>query len=230
LIATKTFGNGKVLFMGTDGAWRWRKGVEDKYHYRFWGQVVRWMSYQRTMASGESMRIFHSPDRPHEGEMVVVQANVMNRGGEPLQSGVVTLKITSPQGEIETITLRRDDPDAWGVFRGQFRPKLGGDYELAAACSETGDVLETRLHVQGLDREQIGRPARFDVLRDLAMATQGEFVTLDQIDQVLSKSRPKQDVAPIETRMPLWSHPYWAIGILCGLTLFWAGRKGIGLL
>ncbi len=35
LLATRTFGAGKVLFMGSDGAWRWRKGVEDLYHYRF---------------------------------------------------------------------------------------------------------------------------------------------------------------------------------------------------
>ena len=55
---------GKVLFMGTDGAWRWRKGVEDKYHYRFWGQVVRWMAYQRNMAKGETMRLYYSPDQP----------------------------------------------------------------------------------------------------------------------------------------------------------------------
>ncbi len=41
LLVTKTFGAGKILFMGTDGAWRWREGVEDKYHYRFWGQVAR---------------------------------------------------------------------------------------------------------------------------------------------------------------------------------------------
>ena len=59
LIVTKTFGTGKILFMGTDGAWRWRKGVEDKYHYRFWGQVARWMAYQRNMASDELMRLFY---------------------------------------------------------------------------------------------------------------------------------------------------------------------------
>ena len=57
LLATRTYGAGKVLFMGTDGAWRWRRGVEDKYHYRFWGQVVRWMAYQRNMAKGETMRL-----------------------------------------------------------------------------------------------------------------------------------------------------------------------------
>src|SRR5438105_12925440 len=50
--------------MGTDGAWRWRKGVEDKYHYRFWGQVVRWMAYQRNMVKGETMRLYYSPDQP----------------------------------------------------------------------------------------------------------------------------------------------------------------------
>ncbi|MEO8351158.1 MAG: hypothetical protein ABI680_05465, partial [Chthoniobacteraceae bacterium] len=67
LIVTKTYGAGKILFMGTDGAWRWRKGVEDKYHYRFWGQVVRWMAYQRNMSQGENMRLFYSPDRPSTG-------------------------------------------------------------------------------------------------------------------------------------------------------------------
>ena len=67
LLVTRTFGAGKVLFMGTDGAWRWRKGVEDKYHYRFWGQVVRWMAYQRNMAKGETMRLYYVA-RPAQAE------------------------------------------------------------------------------------------------------------------------------------------------------------------
>lgn len=49
---------------------RWRKGVEDLYHYRFWGQVVRWMAYQRNMSQGESMRLFYSPDQPGSGQRV----------------------------------------------------------------------------------------------------------------------------------------------------------------
>ena len=79
-LVTQTFGAGKVLFMGTDGAWRWRKGVEDKYHYRFWGQVVRWMAYQRNMAKGETMRLYYSPDQPQLGKSVTLKANVMERG------------------------------------------------------------------------------------------------------------------------------------------------------
>ena len=77
LIAARTSGTGKVLYMGSDGAWRWRKGVEDLYRYRFWGQVVRWMAYQRNMSQGESMRLFFSPDRPEAGSAVTLNANVM---------------------------------------------------------------------------------------------------------------------------------------------------------
>ncbi|MBI5757636.1 MAG: hypothetical protein HZA46_03865, partial [Planctomycetales bacterium] len=74
LLVTRTFGAGKVLFMGTDGAWRWRKGVEDKYHYRFWGQVVRWMAYQRNMAKGETMRLYYAPDQPQMRQTLALHA------------------------------------------------------------------------------------------------------------------------------------------------------------
>ena len=73
LLVTRTFGTGKVLFMGTDGAWRWRKGVEDKYHYRFWGQVVRWMAYQRNMAKGETMRMYYSPEQPQVRQTIALE-------------------------------------------------------------------------------------------------------------------------------------------------------------
>ena len=64
MLVTKIAGNGKVLFLGHDSAWKWRRGVEDLYHYRFWGQVARWMSYQRNMAAGSRIRLYYAPERP----------------------------------------------------------------------------------------------------------------------------------------------------------------------
>ncbi len=125
LLATRTFGAGKVLFMGTDGAWRWRKGVEDLYHYRFWGQVVRWMAYQRNMAKGESMRLYYSPEQPQVRQTVTLNANVMEKSGEPLSQGDVTARIVSPSGKAETIRLQSGGGE-WGAFSGQFSPKEPG--------------------------------------------------------------------------------------------------------
>ena len=62
--------------MGTDSAWRWRHGVEDKYHYRFWSQLARWMSYQRNMAAGERIRLIPNPERPRLGDTLTVNAMV----------------------------------------------------------------------------------------------------------------------------------------------------------
>ena len=49
-------------------AWRWRRGVEDKYHYRFWSQVVRWMAHGRYLAEKEGIRVIPDPERPKAGE------------------------------------------------------------------------------------------------------------------------------------------------------------------
>ena len=119
LLATRTFGKaGKVLFMGTDGAWRWRKGVEDKYHYRFWGQVVRWMAYQRNMAKGETMRLYYVPDQPKMNQILALHANVMERSGEPLHGGEVTARVSAPSGRAELVRFTSAG-DEWGEFTGR---------------------------------------------------------------------------------------------------------------
>ena len=122
LLVTRTFGTGKVLFMGTDGAWRWRKGVEDKYHYRFWGQVVRWMAYQRNMAKGETMRMYYSPEQPQVRQTIALSANVAERNGEPLTHGEVTARIVAPSGKSEVVRFNSSG-DEWGAFRRAIRRK-----------------------------------------------------------------------------------------------------------
>ena len=74
LLVTRSFGNGKVLFMGTDSAWRWRRGVEDKYHYRFWSQIVRWMAHQRHLSKSEGIRLTWTPEVAEVGDKIHLQA------------------------------------------------------------------------------------------------------------------------------------------------------------
>ena len=47
LLAIQRVGTGKVMFLGVEGTWRWRKAVGDRYHYRFWATAVRWMVRKR---------------------------------------------------------------------------------------------------------------------------------------------------------------------------------------
>ena len=160
LLVTRTFGAGKILFMGTDGAWRWREGVEDKYHYRFWGQVVRWMAYQRNMAKGESMRFHYTPDQPQLRQTLSMHANVMETSGEPLTKGEVTARITTPSGEMETVRFAPSSEDEWGVFRGRYTTKEPGRHDVTLFCKQTGASLDASFFVQGDKLERVGKPAQ----------------------------------------------------------------------
>ncbi|MCP4190131.1 MAG: hypothetical protein GY768_05835 [Planctomycetaceae bacterium] len=227
LIVTRTFGTGKVLFMGTDGAWRWREGVEDKYHYRFWGQVARWMAYQRNIARGENMRLFYSPDRPEANEVVTLNANVMGPNGAPLQRGKVTLQIIGPTDQTETVRLTAND-DEWGLFTGAFTPTEPGDYQLQLSCRENNSTLNANLAVQGVQREQLGQPARFDVLAEIARVTQGRLVGSDEVETLFEEIATIPPPEAEIRRLRIWCHPLWGAFLVLLLGIFWTGRKMIG--
>ena len=225
LIATRPYGNGKVLFMATDAAWRWRRGVEDRYHYRFWSQVARWMAYQRHMAKGERMRLFYSPDQPRQGTTVALQANVMDALGAPLQEGHVSVEVTAPDGTTETIRLKAATGTRWGLFAATFRPKQAGSYRLRLRCRETGDVLDATLFARGESRERVGRPANFDVMRELASVTGGRMVEAADFRQILDDLAALPPAERVARRVRLWCHPL-TVGMLISLMgIFWIGRK-----
>ena len=229
LLVTRTYGAGKVLFMGTDGAWRWRKGVEDKYHYRFWGQVVRWMAYQRNMAKGETMRLYYSPDQPQIDGTLTLNANVMARSGEPLQQGEVTARITAPSGAAESVGFVSSD-DQWGAFTARFTATEPGKHRVILACRETGATLEASFFVQGDATERIGRPARPEVLEEIAQVTRGQVFEAAELDEVVSALASLPEPAPSVRRVQLWSHPVVAGLLIVLMTVFWIGRKAIGLI
>jgi hypothetical protein len=229
LLATRTFGAGKVLFMGTDGAWRWRKGVEDKYHYRFWGQVVRWMAYQRNMAKGESMRLYYSPDQPQLRQTLTLKANVMETSGEPLQSGEVVARIVAPSGKGQTIRFESSG-DEWGAFASRFTPTEPGQHQVTLSCKQTSGMLETSFFVQGSLVEPIGRPARPEVLAEIARVSGGKVLETIELDEIRNYLARLPEPPPTVRRVQLWSHPAVAAGVVCLLGIFWVGRKAVGLI
>jgi hypothetical protein len=228
LLVTRTFGAGKVLFMGTDGAWRWRKGVEDKYHYRFWGQVVRWMAYQRNMAKGETMRLYYVPDQPKLNQTLALHANVMEQGGEPLHGGEVTARIIAPSGKADLIRFTSAG-DEWGEFTGRFSALESGSHRVTLFCKQTGATLEASFFVQGAAAEQVGRPARPEVMEELARVTAGKVIEAGKLDEVVRSLAQLPDPAPLVRRVPLWCHPVTALALIGLMGVFWVGRKVVGL-
>ncbi len=229
LLVTRNCKNGKVLFLGTDGAWRWRRGVEDTYHYRFWGQVVRWMSHQRHLAHDEGIRFFFSPESPQAGDTVFLHATVFGADGFPIKQGTVRATISLADGTTRQITLL-PDAGGWGVFTGSFVASGGGEYRVTVACEEAGRSVETALVVAGKTIEQVGRPARESVLRELASISEGRSGTAAELESMVGELTLLPEPKAVETRFRLWCHPLWAGLIVMLLGLYWISRKLMGMI
>ncbi len=225
LLVTKPAGNGKVLFMGIDSAWRWRRGVEDLYHYRFWGQVARWMSYQRNMAAGQRVRVFFTPEHPEPGATVTLNANAFDPNGAPLEKGGVAIDLTSPDGRTQRLELQKND-SAWGAYSGRFKTDLPGAWKIHATVTGAEDKpLETTLIAQGVDIEKMGQPARPEVLEEMARVSRGRVIQPAQLTDLIKEINALPEPRPLETRIQLWSHWATLTALITLLGIFWIGRK-----
>ncbi len=228
LLVAAERGSGKVLFMGTDSAWRWRRGVEDVYHYRFWGQVVRWMAHQRHLAYEDGIRFFYSPSAPTRDESMLLHATVFDASGLPVSEGSVEANIRTPSGATERVPMQAE-PGGWGVFTANFVPREGGDFGVEVLAHTAGRRVQTNIEVTSPVLERVGRPARPEVLRELAAITGGQSGAVDELDAVVEAIRMLPDFEPVETRFRLWSHPLWATLLVGLLACYWVGRKWAGM-
>ena len=226
LLVTRSAGNGKVLYMGADSAWRWRKGVEDTYHYRFWGQVVRWMAHQRHLSQEEGVRFFYTPEAPKRGDKVHLNAAVLDKLGIPLSDGKVTVTLTAPSGASETTELAVENAE-WGVHTGLFVPREGGRYEVEVKCDAAARRLKTQIDVALPNVEKVGLPAKLEVLREIAALTAGKFGLPNEMDQIVSGLTLLPERKPEERRFRLWCDPRWCAALL-GLFSALLGRTQAG--
>jgi uncharacterized membrane protein len=229
LLVTRPWGNGRVLFMGTDSAWRWRRGVEDRYHYRFWGQVVRWMAHRRHVAAGRSVRLFHTPERPVQGDTVELRVTAFDAAGFPLENTALQCRVTAPGAEARDLDLRAES-GGWGTYEGSFAATTAGEHVLHLHNPEGTVSFETKLEVMPKTREPIGRPARHDVLREVSRLTDGRFGDVQHAKEVLSslQSMPERERQARRTR--LWCTWWWGLIPLLLMGIHWVSRKAAGLI
>jgi len=121
-----------------------------------------------------------------------------------------------------------EDPD-WGLYTARFTPPRSGEYAVRLHCEETAAVLETVMVVQGHDAEQVGRPARPAVLREVADVSRGAWIEPEGLDVLVNSALSLPEPEPRVRRQRLWSNPVWAGLLVVLMSAFWVMRKIRGL-
>lgn len=224
LIVSAIRGSGKVLYMGTDSVWKWRKGVEDLYHYRFWGQVVRWMSYQRNFAKSEQGSLSFSNENPIVNDALGFELNAFDKVGEPLNLPSISAKLISPEGKIRFIQFKKQKE--WGKYAAQAYPDDAGKWAIELPIEET--ILRKEFTVSSKESEEVGAPANKSIMDDLVEISGGKAVSAESFLADLEAIANEPVQQKVSQRMPLAQH--WITVLVIFLLLFthWAMRRGKG--
>ncbi len=227
IIVERAYGSGLVLFMGSDHVWKWRKGVEDKYHYRFWGQVIRWMSHKRYISKNENARIFHEPENPIKGRETTV--NVFISEKFPADFKELSLHIQSEKdGTTESLVLHKD-PREKKHFSGSFVPRKIGKQKMIVSDAAFGEIAQVSYEVRADKREKTGEPANVATMKAIAKAGDGFYANHDATKQMISEiSGNRRDIIE-EKRLLLWNNPYVILSIVLLISTTWILKKVVGI-
>lgn len=231
LLAVHRVGEGKVMFLGLEETWRWRKVVGDEFHYRFWAQAVRWMT-KRPFSDGDP-RTRISIDRTacDVGETARVEVYCLGPDGFPLQGGAVWLKVTDGEGRSDQVAAPAA-PGGWGVYRAAFKPARPGTYRMQPIVSAYGDQPlppTVSLTVARVDLEKDLLAQNLAALKAVAEASGGRYLTVaeaDQLPAILAARKQPRMITDEYSPCRHWAY-YTVLAVLLGAA--WLIRKRSGL-
>lgn len=234
-IAVQHFvGNGQVLWLGIDSTWRWRFRVGDRYHHRFWGQLVRWAVGFKANASNRNVRLGLTQSVISEGESTRIQANWNDRFLKQ-HPDLNSVAIVEAKGGAQ---FRKQIPLVPAEGRkflheadvGQLEP---GEYRITLETPGIpwDDVSPEAVLVveEETSAELIDISANRTLMEQIAEKTGGRFFHLDEIRQLPERFTGTRQKTSVREEIPLWSH--WSILALFSLVAMseWVLRKLNGL-
>ena len=220
---------GKTLFMGSDSAWRWRRGVEDKYHYRFWSQVVRWMAHGRYLAEKEGIRLITDPERPKVGEKIFLRCIALDKAGFPLENGVVTANVLHSNGLQEKITFSPTETGP-GVYLAEMQAQNEGALKINIETTPYKRKLSVDLKILKDEKEKMGKPITGRQLYNLAELTGGKTSGIQNWKEVINELTALPNPEPVFRIHRLRTNSTWGLLIFSMLAIYWTGRKLLGMI
>lgn len=233
LIATKLFGQGRVIYFASEETWRWRYNVADLYHQRFWTQIATW-GMRAPFAVNDAFASLDSGSRIYStGDSITVRARLKQDDAKPLENASVNV-VLERDGERHASIPLNAEPDARGFYKTTFGPMPEGNYRVrleVVGIPNDALTLQTQFVVQPpVDVEMTTLACNAATLRAAASMTGGEFALLEDAATISEKLKPFRTGKMVESQTLLWQSYPWFATIVGLLAIEWYLRKRVGLI
>ena len=234
LLAGHSFGAGKALYAGFDETWKWRFEVGDKYHQRYWNQLISWIMEKPFAVSDSRISLDVGGNTFSSGEKAVIRARLRDENGKPAQEPFPEVDALLWNGNkvIATIPLKAE---TGGLFLGE-TPQLGqGNYRVSLRSPEflneiDSDVEATFLVKPIMNSEKSYLTCNVELLKQMADLSGGTFLPEEQAGQLNKILKPVSSGRMITSELVLWQSYWWFAPIFFLLVIELFLRKRAGML
>ena len=232
LLVAHYAGLGSVLMCGFDQSWRFRFRKGDLYHYKYWGQVLRWATADRIASGSAPLRIGTTRPRYPTGNPVVILARLATPELMPVINATPYATVWNGDKKV----LRRQlayRPESPGIYTAEADSLPEGQYRVELDCSgitTLGSVPAQPISadfsvIATRDAERIEYTADRGLLSRLASLTSGKVLEPSELDTVFNRLGPASVSCTERHQVDIWDSWPWFIMILALLTAEWILRK-----
>jgi hypothetical protein len=211
LVAWHRYGTGKSLFVATEDLWRMRLEVGDRYHARFWGQTIQFLTLSRLLGQNKQITIETDRGSYSAGDQVRIFANVLTESFEPVvgQSYEVSLapKDNPDQAAIIELTSVESTP---GLYSGSYLAGKDGSYQLKTRPQDQEISNLTEFTVATIPIEDRETSMQSEIAREAAHLSGGRPLTLAGLSEFAGSLEPEKKLTnTVKTEKELWDTPLW---------------------
>mgnify|MGYP002399168178 CR=1 FL=1 len=226
VITEQPFGRGATMLVATDELWRWRSLGGDRYLYRLWAQLVRYLGSRRLSGGAASGELALSADEYARGATVSVTAYLEDALGMPYAENEAEGFVEGESGARLDITLSRDTGGG-GLYRADFPAVAPGRYKVYVRAP--GGVLEASYAVLAETAESLAADAEPETLAALAARTGGAVLAEGGLGRIFDLYPGEAEEEATVSREPLWANYLFVISVAAFFSLEWFLRKRWGL-
>jgi uncharacterized membrane protein len=209
LIAWHRIGNGKSMFVATEDLWRMRLEVGDKYHARFWGQAIQFLTLSRLL--GQNKQITLETDRRtcSAGEQVRIFANVLTQSFEPvIQPSYTVVMNRKETADTETDMELSPVPGSPGLYSGVHFASEDGVYELKTKPQDAEVSNQVEIEVKTIpleDRETAMQPETARQIAEMSGGKSLSLLDLSELPEEFGEQEPLSRI--VKLQIDLWDSP-----------------------
>ena len=221
LIAYQYAGKGKVAFIGTDSTFLWRQNVGDRFFYKFWGQMLRFVGRTEDGSTQKENRIVIHPVRVQPGEAAEVELFAFTADGTPRTDATIKVSTIGPTGSSSVELLA--DKFAKGRYTGKFTPKESGDHRVLYQPNDSPKSVEGKLRVMPSSEELRDPNLNRPTLEMLASTTGGKVIALGDLKSLPEQFKGEPMLVEVHREASVWDN--WFTLVL--ITLIYAVDVGL---